>query len=44
MKLYNKFFDSKYSSLGEYYCEITSELDRICNINIQEDVYGTFCL
>lgn len=33
MKLVNKYQDSKYSAMEEYFCELTSELDRLSNIN-----------
>lgn len=33
MKLVNKYLNSKYSDMGEYFCDITSELDKLANIN-----------
>lgn len=33
MKLINKYANTKYSKMNEYYCEITSELDRLAGIN-----------
>lgn len=33
MKLVNKYLNSKYSDMGEYFCDITSELDKLASIN-----------
>lgn len=33
MKLINKYKNTKYSNMNEYYCDITSELDRLAEIN-----------
>lgn len=33
MKLVNKYPNSKYSDMGEYFCDITSELDKLASIN-----------
>lgn len=33
MKLVNKYPNSKYSKIGEYFCDITSELDKLAGIN-----------
>lgn len=32
MKLVNKYSNSKYSDMGEYFCDVTYELDRLANI------------
>lgn len=33
MKLVNKYPNSKYSDMGEYFCDITSELDKLAEID-----------
>jgi hypothetical protein len=33
MKLVNKYPNSKYSEMEEYFCDITSELDKLAGIN-----------
>lgn len=33
MKLINKYSDNKYGGMGEYFCDITSELDKLAGIN-----------
>lgn len=33
MRFVNKYQGSKYERLGEYYCELTSELDRLAGID-----------
>ncbi len=34
MKLINKYTNSKYPTMNEYYCEITSELDRVAGLDL----------
>lgn len=33
MKLINKYSDNKYGGMGECFCDITSELDKLANID-----------
>lgn len=33
LKLINKYTDNKYSKMEEYFCDITSELDKLAGIN-----------
>lgn len=33
MKLINKYANSKYSKMNEYYCEITTELDKFAGLD-----------
>lgn len=36
MKLINKYTDNKYSKMEEYFCDITSELDKLAGINADD--------
>ena len=33
MKLINKYANSRYSKMNEYYCEITIELDKLAGLD-----------
>lgn len=33
MKLINKYANSRYSKMNEYYCEITAELDKLAGLD-----------
>jgi hypothetical protein len=33
MKLINKYANSRYSKMNEYYCEITTELDKLAGLD-----------
>lgn len=33
MKLTNKYANSRYSKMNEYYCEITTELDKLAGLD-----------
>ena len=33
MKLTNKYANSRYSKMNEYYCEITTELDKLTGLD-----------
>lgn len=33
MKLINKYANSRYSKMNEYYCEITTELDKLARLD-----------
>lgn len=34
MKLINKYADSRHSKMNEYYCEITTELDKLVGLDL----------
>ena len=37
MKLKNKYKNSKYASMGEFFCEITDELDKLAGLTVDEE-------
>lgn len=36
MKLINKYANSRYSKMNEYYCEITTELDKLAGLDLMD--------